>query len=185
MSVADSRRFLEHRLLICWLFAVLLAVPAWADWHPALPDRRLVGSGDFTWFGVSLYTARLWSSGLPLTWDQPFALELTYHRVFSRDMLVEVSLNEMERMAEARLEEFILKRWSNEMREAFVDVRPGMRITGVYHPGKGCTFFVDGQLRRRVDDPAFARAFFDIWLDPRTRDKQLRQRLLGMAEPAE
>jgi hypothetical protein len=185
MNVADSRRFLEHRLSICWLFAMLLAVPAWADWHPALPDRRLVGSGDFTWFGVSLYTARLWSSGLPLTWDQPFALELTYHRVFSRDTLVEVSLNEMERMAEARLEESTLQRWSNEMREAFVDVRPGMRITGVYHPGKGCTFFVDGQLRRRVDDPAFARAFFDIWLDPRTRDKQLRQRLLGMAGPAE
>ena len=185
MNVADSRRFLEHRLSICWLFAMLLAVPAWADWHPALPDRRLVGSGDFTWFGVSLYTARLWSSGLSLTWDQPFALELTYHRAFSRDTLVEVSLNEMERMAEARPEESTLQRWSGEMREAFVDVRPGMRITGVYHPGKGCTFFVDGQLRRRVDDPAFARAFFDIWLDPRTRDKQLRQRLLGMAGPAE
>jgi hypothetical protein len=185
MNMADSRRFLVHRLSRCWLFALVLAVPAWADSHPALPDGRLVGSGDFTWFGVSLYTARLWSSGLPLTWDQPFALELTYHRVFSRDTLVEASLTEMARMAEARLEESTLHRWSNEMREAFVDVRPGMRITGVYHPGKGCTFFVDGQLHHRVDDPAFARAFFDIWLDPRTRDKQLRQRLLGMAGPAE
>lgn len=185
MSVADSRRYLKHRLSIGWLFAMLLAVPAWADWHPALPDGRLVGSGDFTWFGLRVYTARLWSAEVPLTWDQPFALELTYHRVFSRDTLVEASLNEMERMAQARPEASTLQRWSNEMREAFVDVRPGMRITGVYHPGKGCAFFVDGQLRRRVDDPAFARAFFDIWLDPRTRDKQLRQRLLGMTGSAD
>lgn len=180
MNVADSRRFLEHRLSICWLFAMLLAGPVWADWHPALRDGRLVGSGDFTWFGVSLYTARLWSAGLPPTWDQPFALELTYHRVFSRETLVEASLKEMRRMAKAHPDESTLQRWSSEMRDAFVDVRPGMRITGLYHPGKGCTFFVDGQLRRRVEDPAFARAFFDIWLDPRTRDKQLRQRLLGM-----
>jgi hypothetical protein len=185
MNVADSRRFLVHRLSRCWLFALVLALPAWADGNPALPDGRLVGSGDFTWFGVSLYTARLWSTGLPLTWDQPFALELTYHRVFSRDTLVEASLKEMRRMAGARPEDLTLQRWSSEMRDAFVDVRPGMRITGVYHPGKGCTFFVDGQLRRRIEDPAFARAFFDIWLDPRTRDKQLRQQLLGMAGSAE
>lgn len=185
MNVAASRRFLEHRLSRSWLLALVLAVPAWADWQPALPDGRLVGSGDFTWFGVSLYTARLWSPGLPLAWDQPFALELTYHRVFARDTLVDASLKEMRRMAEAPPEASTLQRWSSEMRDAFVDVRPGMRITGVYHPGKGCTFFVDGQLRRRVEDPAFARAFFGIWLDPHTRDKALRQRLLGMAGPTE
>jgi hypothetical protein len=185
MNVASPRRFLEPRLSRCWLLLLVLAVPAWADWRPALPDARLVGSGDFTWFGISLYTARLWSPGLPMTWDQPFALELTYHREFSRDTLVEASLKEMRRMGPARPEESTLQRWSDEMHEAFVDVRPGMRITGVYHPGFGCTFYVDGQLRRRVDDPVFARAFFDIWLDPRTRDKPLRQRLLGMTGPAD
>ncbi|MNP70705.1 hypothetical protein D3C76_1669750 [compost metagenome] len=67
------------------------------------------------------------------------------------------------------------------MREAFVDVRPGMRITGLYLPGRGCRFYVDGQLSLEVIDPAFSRAFFAIWLDPRARDAQLRQRLLGLA----
>ncbi|MNH04885.1 hypothetical protein D3C79_641910 [compost metagenome] len=67
------------------------------------------------------------------------------------------------------------------MNEAFVDVRPGMRITGVYLPGQGSRFYVDGQLRREIADPAFAKAFFAIWLDPRARDPQLRQRLLGLA----
>ncbi|MOA24755.1 hypothetical protein D3C78_1454470 [compost metagenome] len=74
-----------------------------------------------------------------------------------------------------------MKRWSKAMQEAFVDVRPGMRITGLYLPGQGCRFYVDGQLSLEVTDPAFARAFFAIWLDPRARDPQMRQRLLGLA----
>jgi hypothetical protein len=67
------------------------------------------------------------------------------------------------------------------MRAAFVDVRPGMRITGLYLPGQGCRFYVDGQLRAEVADPV-RPAFFAIWLDPRARDPQLRQRLLGLAK---
>jgi hypothetical protein len=62
-----------------------------------------------------------------------------------------------------------------------VDVRPGTRITGLYLPGHGCRFYVDGQLSLEVTDPALARAFFAIWLDPRSRDARLRERLLGVA----
>jgi len=47
--------------------------------------------------------------------------------------------------------------------------------------GQGCRFYVDGKLSREIADPVFARQFFAIWLDPRARDTQLRQRLLGLA----
>jgi len=30
-----------------------------------------------------------------------------------------------------------------------------------------------------LDDEALARAFFDIWLNPDSRDNKLRQRLIG------
>ena len=109
---------------------------------------------------MSLYTARLWSSEAPPAWSQPFALELTYRRALSRDTLVEASLDEMRRLGGANLDEATLQRWSAEMREAFVDVQPGMRITGVYLPGKGCMFYVDDRLHRQVPDARFARAFF-------------------------
>jgi hypothetical protein len=33
-----------------------------------------------------------------------------------------------------------------------------------------------------VDDLAFARAFFSIWLDPSTRAPTLRKQLLGTAQ---
>ncbi|MBT2341197.1 MULTISPECIES: chalcone isomerase family protein [Pseudomonas] len=152
---------------------------AWPDWRPALPAARLAGSGEFTWIGLRLYTARLWQVGATWHWQEPFALELIYHRALSRDALVQASVDEMRRLADKPLAEERLERWTQAMREAFVDVRPGMRITGLYLPGQGCRFYVDGQLSLEVADPAFARAFFAIWLDPRARDQQLRQRLLG------
>ncbi|KJK07485.1 periplasmic protein [Pseudomonas sp. 5] len=155
--------------------------PASSDWRPSLSGARLAGSGDFTWFGLHLYTARLWNAGSTWSWQEPFALELIYHRALSRDTLVQASVDEMRRLADKPISAETLTRWSQSMREAFVDVRPGMRITGLYLPGRGCRFYVDGQLSLEVIDPAFSRAFFAIWLDPRARDAQLRQRLLGLA----
>lgn len=178
MTAGSAIRALS-RTALC--LALLLAQPALADWRPALQDGRLVGSGDFTWFGLRLYSARTFSPVTPLAWSQPFVLELTYHRSLSRDTLVEASLDEMRRLGGADLSEATLARWAALMREAFVDVRPGTRIAGLYQPGKGGSFYVDGQLRRQFDDAGFARGFFAIWLDPRARDPQLRQRLSGLS----
>jgi hypothetical protein len=69
------------------------------------------------------------------------------------------------------------------MQQSFVDVQAGTRITGVYLPGQGARFFVGQHLQHEVKDPQFARAFFDIWLDPRTRNPELREQLLGTAKP--
>ena len=162
--------------------ALLLTItqPAPADWRPALAGAQVQGSGEFTWFGLRLYTARLWSAGPVQHWREPFALELIYHRALSRDTLVQASLDEMQRLADRPLPAATLERWSQAMNQAFVDVRPGMRITGLFLPDQGCRFYVDGQLSIDIPDPEFARAFFAIWLDPRARDPQLRRSLLGL-----
>src|SRR5262245_18473417 len=59
---------------------IAMALPATADWRQSLSAARLAGSGEFTWFGLRLYTARLWHSGSAWNWNEPFALELIYHR---------------------------------------------------------------------------------------------------------
>ncbi|MFJ4345597.1 chalcone isomerase family protein [Pseudomonas sp. NPDC089401] len=160
---------------------ITLAQPAAADWRSSLPSAQLSGSGDFTWFGLRLYTARLWCADGPWSWDAPFALELTYHRSLSRNTLVQASIDEIQRLANRPLPADTVRQWSTSLAQAFVDVRPGMRITGLYLPGQGSRFYVDGQLTQAEPDPAFARAFFSIWLDPRSRDAQLRERLIGQA----
>jgi hypothetical protein len=69
-------------------------------------------------------------------------------------------------------------RWLEAMRKIFPDVDKGRRIAGVNVPGKGARFYVDGAYAGSVDEPAFAQAFFAIWLDERTRAPKLRDSLL-------
>ncbi|MBV4488427.1 chalcone isomerase family protein [Pseudomonas sp. SWRI153] len=157
----------------------LLLTPAWANWQDAVPGAQIIGRGDFSVFGFDVYSARLWSAKRPLAADQPFALELIYRRKITREDLVSTSVDEIKRLAGASVSAEQLARWQVQMQQAFVDVQAGTRITGVYLPGQGARFFVGQQLQHEIDDPQFARAFFDIWLDPRTRSPELREQLLG------
>jgi len=174
------------RCVIC-LALMLQSAVLLADWREALPNARLSGSGEMRMFGFSIYNAQFWSprpiSGDPLTAHQPFALELTYSRAISRDDLVAASLKEIRRLSLNSLSPELMARWTQEMQQAFVDVRPGDRITGVYTPGEGVRFYVGDKLQHEVKDEAFAKAFFAIWLDPRTRNPELRAQLLGEARP--
>ncbi|MBK7415203.1 MAG: hypothetical protein IPJ38_08955 [Dechloromonas sp.] len=62
-------------------------------------------------------------------------------------------------------------------RQIFPDVKPEDRIVGV-HLAEGARFFHNDRFIGGVDDPAFARAFFAIWLDARTSAPELRSLLL-------
>lgn len=151
-----------------------------AGWREQLPQVSLVGSGDFSWFGFSVYNAKLWSPAQQVDFTEPFALELTYRRNISRETLVDTSLDEIRRINGQPLDREQHDEWAQQMSQAFVDVKDGTRITGVFLPDQGCSFYVDGKLQHVVDDPEFARAFFSIWLDPQTRSPKLRAALLGL-----
>ncbi|MBK5511511.1 chalcone isomerase family protein [Pseudomonas sp. TH15] len=159
----------------------LLLTPTWANWQDAVPGAQIIGTGDFSVWGFDVYNARLWSAARPLAPDQPFALELIYQRNISRDDLVKASVDEIKRLSGSSVSAEQLAGWQIQMQQSFVDVQAGTRITGVYLPGQGARFFVGQQLQHEVKDPQFARAFFDIWLDPRTRNPELRQQLLGVS----
>ncbi|MEN1833570.1 chalcone isomerase family protein [Pseudomonas lijiangensis] len=163
-----------------WLWLVLLlSGSAFADWREALPDSRVVGSGDFSVFGFRIYTARLWSPAKPFVADAPMALELTYHRAIDREDLVDASIDEIQRISGSAVSDQQLSVWRQQMQQSFVDVQPGMRITGVYLPGREARFYVGPKLQHVVQDSEFAKAFFSIWLDPKTRNPDLREQLLG------
>ncbi|MFI8480189.1 chalcone isomerase family protein [Pseudomonas sp. NPDC078700] len=156
----------------------MIPFTATADWRSVLADTKLVGQGDLRIWGFRIYTARLWSAYQPFDSSRPFALELTYHRDISRDQFVDASLDEIRRTSGEQVSKAQLQAWGDEMQRAFVDIKAGQRITGV-NLGERCQFYVDGRLHYEVRDRAFAKAFFAIWLDPKTRDSGLREQLLG------
>ncbi len=165
------------------LLCVAVLLPARADgWRDDLPQARLSGEGELRWFGLRIYRAALWSAQSRFDPAQPFALELTYQRSISRARIVQTSMEEIRRLSGDRYSEEQLKRWEAQMLDAFTDVSAGDQLTGVYLPHIGCRFYNRTQLLAEIRDPEFARAFFAIWLDPRSKDSQLRNRLLGAEE---
>lgn len=163
------------------LVLVLWAGAACADWRGDVQAAKLVGEGDFSVLGFQLYRAQMWSERVPVDYDERFALHIVYARGVTRERLADTGISEIKRLASAPIPADTLERWRANMLRAFVDVGPGDQLSAVYLPEKGVRFYAGDHLSSEVDDPAFARAFFGIWLDPSTRAPTLRKHLLGMA----
>jgi len=162
------------RLCIAGLGLLLLAGGAAAVLPP---DWRIQGQGEMRWLGFRLYQASLWAPGGRWQSDQPYALELRYSRDIPSARLVQASIEEMQRLGNA--DDARLARWQVELERVFPDVRSGDVIHGLHLPQRGAEFYHQGKLTGRIEDVEFARAFFAIWLDPRTREPALRASLLG------
>ena len=151
-----------------------------AEVAQVLPQAQLFGAGRLRYLLWDVFDAALWTPpGFRAAQfsDHAFALELRYLRQISGAALVESSLKEMRRSGD--LDPATEVAWTAAMQTAFVDVQAGDRITGVNRPGAGTRFFFNGRLRGVVDDAAFARAFFGIWLGAGSSEPRLRSALLA------
>ncbi|UCV03130.1 chalcone isomerase family protein [Dechloromonas denitrificans] len=132
------------------------------------------GSGEFRRFGFLIYEATLWAAGDDPA-RPPLALKLTYRRSIAGKDIAEASVKEIRALGMA--DETQLRLWGEQMARIFPDVGPGDQITGLHLP-TGARFFYNDRLIGALGDPAFANAFFAIWLDARTSAPALRSALL-------
>lgn len=172
MSCNSNWPIAERRRLLLALCALPLAGPAFASVEPPLPGLKRWGSADFRRFGFLVYRATLWAGDDPA--NPPLALRLDYRRTLAGKAIAEASVDEMRQFVgdAARLAD-----WGRRMAQIFPDVRDGEHIIGLWTP-EGARFVQDGRVLGEVRDTAFARAFFSIWLDPRTSAPALRSALL-------
>lgn len=184
---SSSRSFVARSAAAAALLAAsaLLAGAAASTATPAhvlhyIADARPAGSGRLTWFGLHVYDAQLY---VPRGFDasrpeaRPLALELTYARKLTGLAIAERSHDEIARLAPVATEAQ-RARWLDDMKALFPDVESGERLAGIYRPNAPTRFYLNGRLLGEVADPDFGRAFFAIWLDPRTSAPQLRSSLL-------
>ena len=149
-----------------------------------VPEARAAGHGQLSWFGLRAYEARLWvEPGFRQGRfeEHAFALELTYAMEFGAAQIARRSLEEMRRGGP--LADADALRWEAALRMVLPDVRPGDRITGIHSPGRGALFLFNGRSIGAIEDPAFARLFFGIWLAPGTSQPRLREALLAGTAP--
>ena len=170
------------------LFVLLCVAQAQAADMPApvrneIANARLAGQGSFRWFGFKIYDAELWVGDQGYRPNAPessrFALSLTYARDLYGKHIARSSIDQIRKLGFGNAEQ--QKAWVNRMEALFPDVHEGTRISGIYLPGEGARFYLNGNLLGEIADREFARAFFAIWLDPRTSASSLRTSLLSAA----
>lgn len=147
-----------------------------------LPQHRLSGKSRLTVWGFEVYDATLWvAPGFKadkLT-AQPFALELAYLRDFTNTDIAKRSIAEMRRSA--TISDAQAGAWTADIMRVIPNVKKGDRILGVYRPGAGATFLVNGKPVGEILDLELAHLFFGIWLSPTTSEPKLRSALLAGA----
>lgn len=168
----------------------LVASPAQAT-PPPLPsgaelaesaNLALRGAGDLDKWWFDVFEASLWTpGGQAWSLEYPFALVLRYNRDFSRQDIIDSTLENLRRLG--RGSEAQRKQWAEALHDMLVDVSAGDRVTALFIPGEGTYFYFNDRRTGRIDDPAFGPAFFAIWLSPETAEPGLRKALLAASSP--
>jgi hypothetical protein len=161
--------------------ALIILIPALTS---ASPGEELgltkLGEGKLRWFGLSIYTASLWSNSetsLGNFYENPVLLTISYDRNISKDRILQTTRQEWERLDGVFDEREAL--WIESLTRIFPDVKAGDQISSLVLPDGQTHFFLGKQEIGRVDDAEFGPAFLSIWLDPNTRSKPVRAKLLN------
>lgn len=142
------------------------------------PSPRLSGQAVLRFFGLRVYDARLWvgtgtSSDL---FDRELFLELRYGLSLKGERIAARSVDEMVGIGQGS--DAQRRVWGEAMQRLFPDVNSGDRLLGQYSPRGPSRFFLNDRPLGVIEDPDFGRAFFGIWLDPRTSEPAMRESLL-------
>ena len=144
----------------------------------ALNPAKLQGAGKLTWWGFHVYDVSFYRSG---TLSSPeFALDIHYKKSFSGASIANRSADEMKRIGVPDTQAAL---WGKELAGFLPDVESGQILTAIYIPMQGTVFYHDGKRIAQIPGADFSKAFFGIWLDPKTSAPKLRAELLGKSCP--
>ena len=143
-----------------------------------VPNAMLVGKGRFSYVFWDIYDARLYAPKGRWQANQPFALKLTYLRHLKGNKIADKSIEQMEKQGVTQAKK--LKQWQTQMRQIFPNVEKGESLVGIRTKAGATIFLNNDHVIGAIDDPAFTRYFFNIWLAPNTSAPDLRKALLGL-----
>lgn len=146
--------------------------------NEALNPAKLQGSGRLTWWGLHVYDAAFYR-GANIN-SPEFALDLHYQKSFSGHSIANRTIDEMKKLG---VPDAQAQSWGKQLATFLPNVEPGQNITAIYIPRQGTTFYFDGKPLAQISGADFSKAFFGIWLDPKTSAPKLREQLLGQNCP--
>jgi hypothetical protein len=145
---------------------------------PAFNQPQSQGFSKLTFWGFHVYDVTLYR--MANLSSPEFALDIKYQKSFSGSSIADKTAEEMKKMGVPNAQATI---WGKELAEVLPNVEPGQTLTGIYSPKTGTTFFYEGKKIAQFPGAEFSKAFFGIWLDPKTSIPKLRTELLGNSCP--
>ena len=144
----------------------------------AINPSQAQGAGRLNFWGFHVYDATLYRAANSSSPE--FALDIQYQRSFSGSAIANRTADEMKKIGIPETQAVI---WGKELAAVLPNVEPGQTLTGVYSPKVGTTLFYEGKKIAQMPGADFSKAFFGIWLDPKTSSPKLRAELLGNGCP--
>ena len=142
-----------------------------------IAQAEVVGEGRLVYWGFKLYDAQLFASKQS---QGGYALDLQYLRQFEAQDLYKQTIDEMEKMGVTKEKRTL---WDPQLNKAFKTVKKGDSITAIKKSHDLTQLFHNGLLISEIRGEELSKAFFGIWLHPRTSVPKLRQSLLGNSCP--
>lgn len=164
--------------LVAAVYSTAQAEAAPKEVEKELAAPQLQGKHTARFWGFKLFNAELWTSKPGnFSFDQPFALTLSYLYPFSREVLARSSVEEIARVEGGSPDKYA--KLENQLKKCLVDVDKGTRITGVAESASKVAMYVNGRKSCTMSYPNLRERFFGIWLAPTSRDARGAQRLRG------
>ena len=162
-------------LIACLLFVAPMG--AQADWKTRYPDLQVVGTGVLKVFFMNIYRLTLHSKERDYSVSDHFALEFDYKKSVSKKIIVDASMDELSKAANASSAE--IKAWKQILEKGISDMQAGEKASVVFSNTGDVEFWSENQKPISFQDLKFAKNFAAIWLGPQTSHPKLRLALLG------
>ena len=173
--------FMLRRFCAVFGLAVTLAASSFsvqaASVDDFVPNAQLVGEAQFKVVFFKIYDAALFAPEGEFSRSAPFALRIKYLVDADKERIVKQSIDEMERQKAAKPDR--LAKWKTLMEDSFTDIKENDLAYMVQNEDRTLTLWTNDEEPVTITDKGFARAFLNIWVGRKVRDKDFQRKLFG------
>ncbi len=141
-------------------------------------NPKTLGAYNLKLWGFDIYNIKLITENNfdKNSYRQKFAINIKYQRNFSKQELIDASIDEIKRIDKISPNQENLYRKYFDI--IFVDVKKGDEKTA-FIDKKGLKLYYNQTLQGEVANPNFALSFADIWLSENAKYEKMRNKLLA------
>ena len=129
---------------------------------------------EFTWYWFDVYEVKLWTSDNEFpNYEKPLIMTYDYRRDIKAQDLIKTSEEEWAKLKLCGVTQS--KLWADQLSKIWPDIKSGDSLTA-WFDGEATHFYQKNKFLGSMPGKSFSKAFFQIWLHPKSQTAELRKR---------